>query len=346
MENNKRVFKYDFMRIVFMLMVLGIHVLSMIRQFMFPYNTTWYIVTIITDILMIANPLFFMLSGKFNLNKQFTKKEDYKNFYIKRFISIIIPFLLISFMIYFTWNYKAFSLLEYIKNLVSGEIEGTYWFVYALIGILVLSPFFSKMLVNMELFEKKIFLSVLFIINAFISILAIFNIQNAFTFTVVGLAGWHFYYFAGYMIEDIFKSKKSRNILIILGIIALVLQFLIRRFIDFGYRLTDPSPLLTLQAFGLYFLLLDKVKIKKEEVQKIISNIAKYSFSFYLIHMLVVKKISGLFILDISSIHNFVCGIFIFIISFVITLIISMFIEKIAIKPIKKMLEKKLLKTD
>ena len=46
MENNERVFKYDFMRIVFMLMVLGIHVLSMIRQFMFPYNTTWYIVTI------------------------------------------------------------------------------------------------------------------------------------------------------------------------------------------------------------------------------------------------------------------------------------------------------------
>lgn len=346
MESNQRVFKYDFMRIFFMLMVLGVHVLSMIRQFMFPYNTTWYIVTIITDIFLIANPLFFMLSGKFNLNKKFLKKDDYKNFYIKKFISIIIPFILISFMVYIDWNYSNFSLLDYIKNLTSGGIDGTYWFVYALIGIFVLSPFFSKMLLNMELWEKKIFLGILFVINAFIAILAIFNIENAFTFAVVGLAQWHIYYFAGYLIEDVFKSKKSRNILIVLGIIAFILQFLIRRFIDFGYRLTDPSPLLTLQALSLYFILLDKVKIQKENAQKIISNIAKYSFSFYLIHMLIVKKVSGLFILDTSSMHNFICGIFIFVISFIITLILAMIIEKIFIKPIKNLLEKKLIKTN
>lgn len=345
MENGERVFKYDFMRMFFMLMVLGIHVLSMIRQFMFPYNTTWYIVTILTDIFLIANPLFFMLSGKFNLNKNFSKKDDYKNFYIKKFISIIIPFILISFMVYSVWNFNNFSMLDYIKKLLSGEIDGTYWFVYALIGIFVLSPFFSKMLLNMELWEKKVFLGVLFVVNAFIAILAIFNIENAFTFAVVGLVQWHIYYFAGYLIEDVFKSKKSRNILIVLGVIAFILQFLIRRFIEFGYRLTDPSPLLTLQAFGLYFVLLDKVKIKKENVQKVISNMAKYSFSFYLIHMLIVKKVSGLFILDTSSMHNFICGIFIFIISFAITLALAMIIEKVLIKPIKRLLEKKLIKT-
>ena len=130
-----------------------------------------------------------------------------------------------------------------------------------------------------------------------------------------------------------------------LGILALILQLCIRRFMVFHYRLTDPSPLLTLQAFGLYFLLLDKVKIKKEKIQKVISNVAQYSFTFYLLHMFVLTHVCKRFPLNISPLHNALFGICIFIISFIITLGLSVIVEKILIKPIKKILEKKLIKT-
>ena len=38
---NKRIVKYDFLRMIFMLMVLGVHVLSMVDVFSEKYNTTW-----------------------------------------------------------------------------------------------------------------------------------------------------------------------------------------------------------------------------------------------------------------------------------------------------------------
>ncbi len=160
------------------------------------------------------------------------------------------------------------------------------------------------------------------------------------TFATVGLVGWHFYYFAGYLIEDIFPSKKQRNILIIIGIVALISQILIRRFMNYSYRLTDPSPLLTLQAFGLYFFLLDKVKINITKIQKAISKVAQYSFTFYLLHMVVVSRVANLFPLKITATHNMLFGVCIFVISFVITLGLSIVIQKIIINPLKKILEK------
>ncbi len=341
MESKKeeRIFQYDLMRVVFMLMVLGVHVLSCIKQFMEPYNTTWYAITIATDLFMIGNPLFFMLSGKFNLNKNFSEKEDYKKFYVKRVMSIILPFIIVSILVYII-NNTNLSVVDYLQKMLAGKISGTYWFIYYLIGILILSPFFSKLLKNLSLWEKKLFLLIGFCMNAFITIWAFFKIPNMMTFATVGLVGWHFYYFAGYLIEDIFPSKKQRNILIIIGVVALISQILIRRFMNYSYRLTDPSPLLTLQAFGLYVFLLDKVKINITKIQKAISKVAQYSFTFYLLHMVVVSRVANLFPLKITATHNMLFGVCIFVISFVITLGLSIVIQKIIINPLKKILEK------
>ena len=159
MESKKeeRIFQYDLMRVVFMLMVLGVHVLSCIKQFMEPYNTAWYAITIATDLFMIGNPLFFMLSGKFNLNKNFSEKEDYKKFYVKRVKSIILPFIIVSILVYII-NNTNLSVVDYLQKMLAGKISGTYWFIYYLIGILILSPFFSKLLKNLSLWEKKLFL--------------------------------------------------------------------------------------------------------------------------------------------------------------------------------------------
>lgn len=337
---KKRVFQYDFMRVMFMLMVLGVHVLSNTKQFVHEYNINWYFFNILTDFFMIGNPLFFMLSGKFNLDKDFSKPEDYKKFYKKRAISILIPFIIVGSFIYVLKNRYNLGISDYATKMLNGQLDGTYWFVYSLIGILIFSPFFSKMLKNTSDFEKKLFLGIIFVANAIIVAFAIFEFPFAFKFQTVALAFWHLYYFSGYLIEDVFKTKKSRNTVIILGILALISQLLIRRFINYKYRLTDPSPLLTLEAFGLYFILLDKIKINSEKVQKVISDLAQYSFIFYLLHMIVVRNVCKVFPLNIDSLHNALYGIIIFIISFVMTLIASIIMQKIIIKPIQKIFEK------
>ncbi len=340
MENKKegRIFQYDLMRFLFMLMVLGVHVLSVSKQFSEEYNTTWIITTIFTDLFLICNPLFFMLSGRFNLKKEFNTKEDYKKFYIKRIVTLLVPFLIFSIVIYIYCNFNNLNIINFLKGLLAGNIEGTYWFVYTLLGIMIFSPFFSKMLKNMNLFEKKLFFIISFCINTFITIFAVFKIPNMITFNIVGLVHWNSYYLMGEYIEEIFSTRKSRKIIMLIGLLAFVLQFILRCTIKTGYRLSDPSPLLTLQALALYFLVLEFVKIKNEKVKNVISYFSKYSYIFYLLHMTVIHFVNNFFNMYINAGLNAVFALCIFIISFIITMCIAIVAEKFVIKPIQNFL--------
>ena len=340
MENKKegRIFQYDLMRFLFMLMVLGVHVLSVSKQFSEEYNTTWIITTIFTDLFLICNPLFFMLSGRFNLKKEFNTKEDYKKFYIKRIATLLVPFLIFSIVIYIYRNFDNLSIIDFAKGLLAGNIEGTYWFVYTVLGIIIFSPFFSKMLKSMNLFDKKLFFVISFCVNTFITVFAVFKIPNIITFEIVGLVHWNFYYLMGEYIEEIFSTRKSRKIIILIGLLAFALQFILRCTIKTGYRLSDPSPLLTLQALALYFLVLEFVKIKNEKVKNVISYFSKYSYIFYLLHMTVINFVDNFFNMHINAGLNLVFALCIFIISFIITMCIAIVAEKFVINPIQNLL--------
>lgn len=340
MENKKegRIFQYDLMRFLFMLMVLGVHVLSVSKQFSEEYNTTWIITTIFTDLFLICNPLFFMLSGRFNLKKEFNTKEDYKKFYIKRIATLLVPFLIFSIVIYIYRNFDNLSIIDFAKGLLAGNIEGTYWFVYTLLGIIIFSPFFSKMLKNMNLFEKKLFFIISFCVNTFITVFAVFKIPNIITFEIVGLVHWNFYYLMGEYIEEIFSTRKSRKIIMLIGLLTFALQFILRCTINTGYRLSDPNPLLTLQALALYFFVLEFVKIKNEKVKNVISYFSKYSYIFYLLHMTVINFVDNFFNMHINAGLNLVFALCIFIISFIITMCIAIVAEKFVINPIQNLL--------
>lgn len=342
MENKKegRIFQYDLMRFLFMLMVLGVHVLSVSKQFSEEYNTTCIITTIFTDLFLICNPLFFMLSGRFNLKKEFNTKEDYKKFYIKRIVTLLVPFLIFSIVIYIYRNFDNLNIIDFAKGLLAGNIEGTYWFVYTLLGIMIFSPFFSKMLKNMNLFEKKLFFIISFCVNTFITVFAVFKVPNMITFNIVGLVHWNFYYLMGEYIEEIFSTRKSRKIIMLIGLLAFALQFILRCTINTGYRLSDPSPLLTLQALALYFFVLELVKIKNEKVKNVISYFSKYSYIFYLLHMTVINFVDNFFNMHINAGLNLVFAVCIFIISFIITMCIAIVAEKFVIKPIQNFLLK------
>lgn len=340
-KSYNRDIKYDLLRIIFMCMVLGGHVLTQITgKLLNEYNTAWYINKILHGFFSICNPLFFMLSGKFNLNKKFNTKEDYKKYYISRIISLIIPFVLVSIFIYI-YKYKSFDIGKFWMGLIEGKmIDGTHWFVYTLISIILLSPFFSKMFQNMNIEEKKIFLGVIVGTNLVISSFNIFNIMPKISFYAVGIVRWHIYYFAGYLIDDIFSNKKQYKKIYILAIIAFIVQFLLERYTVTYYKLSDPNILLTLKAFALYLILKEKINIKSIVVEKIVSFISKYSYIFFLIHVTVLSKVVSIFNLKKSLLSNILSGILIYIITFIITLILAIILEKIIIGPVQKLLKK------
>ena len=190
----------------------------------------------------------------------------------------------------------------------------------------------------MNLFDKKLFFVISFCVNTFITVFAVFKIPNIITFEIVGLVHWTFYYLMGEYIEEIFSTRKSRKIIMLIGLLAFALQFILRCTIDSGYRLSNPSPLLTLQALALYFLVLEFVKVKNEKVKNVISYFSKYSYIFYLLHMTVINFVDNFFNMHINAGLNLVFALCIFIISFIITMCIAIVAEKFVINPIQNLL--------
>lgn len=202
--------------------------------------------------------------------------------------------------------------------------------------MLIMTPFLSKLVNNMSLTDKKVFFLVLFSIDIFLFMTSIFKLNNSFSQKNFAVMGWCFYYLMGYLIEDIFVTKKNRKYIILLGGIALFIQFIlyIGLKLPISY-LKNPNPILTLQVFGLYFFLLEYADIFSYKIKQGISFVSKYSFNFYLVHNFVIRYLSRLFDFQISFIRNILYGILLFIIAFGTSLFISVVINYVALKPIQ-----------
>lgn len=80
----------DLIRVLSMLCVIALHTYPK------PLASSVIFTTVFLNLLYTCNGNFYMLSGHLNLKGKFEKKSDYQNYYAKRFISIILPFLFIS----------------------------------------------------------------------------------------------------------------------------------------------------------------------------------------------------------------------------------------------------------
>lgn len=336
---------YNLLRVVAMIMVLAVHVSNECEQFMEPYNTTWYLNSIFTCIGMVSNPLFFMLSGKFNLNKKFDAIQDYFFFYYKKIISMFVPLFVFSIIVFLVkYNPDDWSIMLFVKGFLNNEIEGVYWFVYALGCILVFSPFYSKMLQNMSQLDKKMFFWVLIAVNAFITIYMMKGTNAHMNYNSVGIISWHLFYFIGYLLEDVVKTRKEENIFIALGGVGLVVQFMLDRFVeDLVVPLYDATPWMIFEGIALYFLIL-RFNYGTGKFAKAIDKLAEVSFVFYLLHMLVVNVVVKWFPLHISASVNALCFIAIFVVSFVIIIAFAIPIVKYLLKPFMKYMNSLYLK--
>ena len=87
-ENRNHI--YDYIRIFSCLLVIGIHCYS--GNFKLS-DTESYIYNFIHSIVRIGLPMFILLSGVLLLNSE--KEEKLSNYYYKRFVKIIVPFILV-----------------------------------------------------------------------------------------------------------------------------------------------------------------------------------------------------------------------------------------------------------
>lgn len=196
-KNMRRDVNYDLMRVVCMIFVIMIHTG---RSFI--ENT--FFATIFSTILFSCNSIFYMLSGRFNLNKTFLGKESYKRYYWKKIVSIVWPYVFLTCVLNLwdmyhnaSWN----SILLFLKisyaKLMHENSSIHLWFMYPLIGMLISTPFLACMLQKLSDWELNLLLVVSLMWNV-VSIYLTVDVNIGFSYSGFMLSGWMLHFFAGY----------------------------------------------------------------------------------------------------------------------------------------------------
>lgn len=183
---------------------------------------------VLTMITRINVPIFFMIAGTLLLSK--TEAMEYVlRHRVRRIILSLIFFTLIlfSFNIYISRNIENIDLLQYINNLLKGEIPfaGSYWYLYAYIGFLLILPFLQRAVKGMTKSDFMLLIIVHFIYSSFLPLLNIvltkYNMETIVINSNLNLAfansKYLFYPIIGYYIDKNIDVSKFTKRTITLG---------------------------------------------------------------------------------------------------------------------------------
>lgn len=138
-DNSKRIFYYDVLRALAIVLVILSHTA---KQFSYTRpigSLSWSVAVSFQDLAVMGVPIFLMISGALLLNREY----DLRDFLKRRFSRILIPFIFWAvlhpflFMIFFN---NPWTIGEYINIIVKDE----YWFVWMLIGAYLLLPILNS----------------------------------------------------------------------------------------------------------------------------------------------------------------------------------------------------------
>lgn len=331
----KRNYGLDLFRIFLCLCVVILHSLN------YYGIENAYCTAIISGFLVQANGAFYLLSGYFNLEKEFNDSTDIKEYYKKKIIYVLFPFVAFLFVLTI-WDYlhvnNGFNIIEILQNfydtVMSSACDGHLWFLYPLFGLLLSTPFISKALHNMNEKELKILWYVAIGWN-FVSYYLCWNLGVNFKFSSWFLDGWPIFYFAGYYYRHVI-AKESKLKWIILGILGFVITNAGYLFYDSFTGAFDIQPMFTIFCVSCLMFWDKAFNISNEKIGKVILFISKNTFLIYLLHMHAIEYVVRK--LDIVE-ASFINGSLVVVGSFILALIASMIVNTI-MKPMQKGIDK------
>ena len=250
--------------------------------------------------MMWAVPVFVMVTGALLLKPE--KEISYKKLYGKYILRIVLA--LAVFGLVFrcfdilmngeTWSVTG--VLQGLWNVMIGKSWAHLWYLYLLIGIYLLLPFYRKIAANSS--TKEIWY-LLGIYALFISILPLTGMVNVdLAFYIHTSTIYPFYLFLGWAISSgkLNISKLGGAILFVVGTLLLITVVRYRYMNgveELAKLLNYSSVFVILQCMGL-FAMMKRDQNSGNTVafgEKILLSIDKCSFGIYLIHMIFLRLV-------------------------------------------------------
>lgn len=283
----------DIIRAFSIIMVIALHCIC--DYYADTANTgraLWYATGYFSELARVGVPLFFMVSGFLLLDRDIT---DIKSFYKKRILKVGIPFIAYDIFYYVYMcisSGKDISASGFFSELLISGSEYHLWFVYSILFIYLLMPFLQMIVKHCD-FKKLIVFFVLAIFQTSIRpfINTLLDGKLYIYLTDDGITGYIGYVILGYILGKYDFSKSARKVIYAISAAFLVLTPLVTMnsamktgeylFIG-GYSLNH-----YIEATGIFILF--KTHIRKSN--RFVSKMAKYSFSAYLIHVFILKRL-------------------------------------------------------
>lgn len=326
-REKKRDISYEFIRALAMFFIIFDHNLT-------PYFADAEITKYLEPFFVVGVTLFFMLSGKFAFRMNLEDKSRYKKFYWKKVVGLIIPMLVYmaikEFHVMAYNQHLAITPSSYLRHLGTSIINGysymEYWFLYILIALFVAVPFMSHMMQSFKKEDEKAFFIASLVMSTLSTIIpTLFNLNFAVEYYFIGYV---FFFYLGFIAEDIFEKASAKKKLYIVGVLSFVATLLmIKAGKTFGYK--DVSPFYLLFTLASFIGLHELGKKLPQKSEKFIAFLGKHSLGVYMIHMIFLYMINDFNFFSKNPLGYLLSTISIIVVSVVASLIIDSTIIKL-----------------
>lgn len=301
---------YDLLRVVAMCLVICVHVINNYMPVKMTLAGSAEVTrSVLFALFMVCNPLFIMVSGRFNLTFDAAQGAGrprpnglapYARYYYKRFVSLIVPYLLyaggMGFVAYLAVDHRpvggAFSGMLF--DLFSGYDDSVYWFVFMLAGFVLATPFLAAM---MRAIGRS---GAWLLIGLAAAVAAAEQICNLAGYPLTFLQSFPWrgllvYYLLGFVLEYYPPSTRARRGLYALAPFALAWTvatpyLFAGQHIQVGRTLTVSFAVVVAAVF-LFFRY--DVHPASARLRRAITWLAGYSYTIYLVHSPLSKVLIG-----------------------------------------------------
>ena len=332
--------RYDYMdwlRVLSIFVVVGIHVVSKIINSTTPDDWIWHFANVFDAGLRWCVPIFFMLSGALLLTRG--KEESVGEFLRKRLSKVVIPLIFWSF-IYTLYNIyelgESYTAYEILVQFLTDDIYYHLWFLYIITGLYIMAPFLKLLVLHMDKKTFQAFLLFWILFSSFLPFLPKF-----FDFEIALNAGL-FQPYIGYFLLGAYLVlyPVPKKYLMPLGVLAAMSYFVtlwgtyylnmgmpVGEFDDFFYEHYRPNTLLITLFIFIGFQHMEK-KIKPNAL---ITRISTATFGIYVIHPLIQIYLNKFFGLNETTFNPIVSVPLVWVLIFTISFAIILLMQKLPV---------------
>lgn len=309
---KERTVYFDYLRFFAILAVIVLHAASQEWGGLEGRSFIWNTFNVYDGITRWGVSVFVMISGALFLSRDIPTKTIYKKY---------IPRLAVS---YFVWSavYSAFApdrflAIDKLKELTLTDfftrtISGTFhlWFIPMIIGLYMCIPIIRQIVRNEEVTRYFLILALLFsfAVPLISKLITDFSAESFKTYATSVLTlisdmgikivvGFATIFILGYYLSRAELSGKARRVIYILGVIGFLATILLN--VAVAVKTNKPcskyydtftlNVLFEAIAVFVWFRYKD---YKNEKLNAVVSQLSKYSFCAYLVHVLVMAVLS------------------------------------------------------